>query len=294
MRRYKLIIAQTVFILAGLPMLACAENSASLVHQGNRLYKEKQYDAALKLYNEAQIKNPDSAQINYNIGIAQYRKGDYNLAIASLEKATISREKLLEAAANFNIANAKYKLGKLKENTDLEQTVNLLRQALDYYKRAIELDARDQDARINHELVEKELKTLLDKLKQQQEKQKEEQQQENKEAQAQQQGAQGQEQNKQKQNAEEKKAAESQEQKAAEAQKQEGVKEEKQGKEAAEEKKEGQGQESQAAQSQNEEAKEMTKQEASQLLEGYRQEEDASGKLEDRRRGSDSSVLKDW
>ncbi|MFA7294677.1 MAG: tetratricopeptide repeat protein, partial [Candidatus Omnitrophota bacterium] len=168
------IILQSILVIFVSYSYCFAESSCGLVNRANSLYKQKKYDEAIKLYNEAQIKSPDSAEINYNIGIAQYKKEDYLLAVSFLEKATVSKDKILESRANFNIGNAKYKLGKLKENTDLKETVNLLRQSLDYYKRAIELDSKDEDARVNHELVEKELKMLLDKLKQEQDRKKEE------------------------------------------------------------------------------------------------------------------------
>ena len=277
MRKSILIMLQAIFISLGLYLFSFAEDSSGLVDKANNLYRQNKYDEALKLYNEAQIKSPDSAQIVYNIGIAQYKKGDYALAVASFEKATASRDKSLESKANFNIANAKYKLGKLKENTELKETISLLRQSLDYYKRAIELNSKDEDARINHELVEKELKSLLDKLKQEQDKQKEqaEQKKEGKEGQQQ-----GQSQNKEQENKQGQQGQKQEEAKqASEARQDEGQKQNQ-----AEEQK-GQA---------GEETKEMSEREASMLLEGYRQEENSAGKLEDRKKGSSENVLKDW
>ena len=284
MKRSVAIILQAIIILFGFCLYSFAEDSANLVAKANSLYKQSKYDEAIKLYNEAQIKSPDSAEISYNMGVAQYKKGDFASALNSFEKATASKDKILESKANYNIGNAKYKLGKLKENTELKETVSLLRQSLDYYKRAIELNPKDEDARINHELVEKELKTLLDKLKQEQDKKKEqsEQEKEKKEAQGQQGGKQ--------------QAAQAQEGKTDGQKKEElrVAKEDKETKEAnqAKEQKEKQGQEEkgQAA----EEAKEMSEKEASMLLDGYRQEENSTGKLEDRKSGSSGDVLKDW
>jgi tetratricopeptide (TPR) repeat protein len=276
------IILQSILVIFVSYSYCFAESSCGLVNRANSLYKQKKYDEAIKLYNEAQIKSPDSAEINYNIGIAQYKKEDYLLAVSFLEKATVSKDKILESRANFNIGNAKYKLGKLKENTDLKETVNLLRQSLDYYKRAIELDSKDEDARVNHELVEKELKMLLDKLKQEQDRKKEEseQDQSQEEAQEKKQGEQKQEQQ----------AALGQEQKTEEQKKEEAktaseVK-------PAEEQKQAQTEESKAGSA--EEMKEMSEQEASMLLEGYRQEENSAGKLEDKKKGFSEEVLKDW
>ena len=282
MKKSIFIILQSILVIFVSYSYCFAESSCGLVNRANSLYKQKKYDEAIKLYNEAQIKSPDSAEINYNIGIAQYKKEDYLLAVSFLEKATVSKDKILESRANFNIGNAKYKLGKLKENTDLKETVNLLRQSLDYYKRAIELDSKDEDARVNHELVEKELKMLLDKLKQEQDRKKEEseQDQSQEEAQEKKQGEQKQEQQ----------AALGQEQKTEEQKKEEAktaseVK-------PAEEQKQAQTEESKAGSA--EEMKEMAEQEASMLLEGYRQEENSAGKLEDKKKGFSEEVFKDW
>lgn len=284
MRKPVLIILQAVIMLGSFCLLSFAEDGAKIVNQANSLYRQKKYDEAIKLYNQAQIKSPDSSEINYNIGIAQYKKGDYNLAVNFLEKATFSKDKILESKANFNIANSKYKLGRLKENTELKETVSLLRQSLDYYKRAIELNSQDQDAKINHELVEKELKILLDKLKQEQNKEVQEQDQSQGKKEQQEKGGADTEQVKQQQ------AASDQEQKAQE-QKKEEAKERKEIKQA-EEQKENQGKE--PKDQVLEEAKDMSKEEANMLLEGYRQEENSAGKLEDKKKGNVGEVLKDW
>jgi len=290
MRRSIFIISQVLFILSGFYLYSFAEDSAGLVNKANSLYRQKRYDEAIKLYNEAQIKSPDSKEINYNIGIAQYKKGDYNTAINLLEKATVSKDRILESKANYNIANAKYKLGKLKENTDLKETVNLLRQSLDYYKRAIELNSKDEDAKINHELVEKELKMLLDKLKQEQDKKKEQSEQKNETKEGQGQSQEGQQENKQGGQGEKQQAAQAEEKKTDEQSKEEArlareAKNSEEGKEKQEGESKGQA---------SEEAKEMSEKEANMLLEGYRQEENSSGKLEDRKRGPLGDVLKDW
>ena len=274
------IILQSILVIFVSYSYCFAESSCGLVNRANSLYKQKEYDEAIKLYNEAQIKSPDSAEINYNIGIAQYKKEDYISAVSFLEKATASKDKILESRANFNIGNAKHKLGKLKENTDLKETVNLLRQSLDYYKRAIELDSKDEDARVNHELVEKELKMLLDKLKQEQDRKKEESEQEKKTKEEQDQSQQEAQEKKQGGQKQEQHAALGQEQKAASEVK------------PAEKQKQAQTEESKAGSA--EEMKEMSEQEASMLLEGYRQEENSAGKLEDKKKGFSEEVLKDW
>lgn len=247
---------------------AFAENSATIVAKANKLYKAKKYDEALALYQEALKADSDSVVINFNIGAAQFKKKNYSSAISSLEKAALSRDKAWEAKTNYNIGNAKYKLGKQKEAASPSKTAALLREALDYYKRAIELNNKNKAAKVNHELVEKELKALLDKLKQQKDSEGKGQKQEGRQGEAQ--------------------------------EKEEGSAGEPLGKQAGEEPQEKDvGEEREDAQTQNEgwtqeEAKEMSDKEALMLLEGYRYEEDAQGRIQDIHRGYIGEVDKDW
>lgn len=273
--------------------LAFAEDSAKIVSGANRLYSAGKYDEALKSYNEALLGNPDSSAINYNMGTAYFKKGEYESAISAFEKALISSDKALESKANYNIGNSKYKLGKLKENTDLSNTVKLLRESLDYYKRAIELDANDKDAKLNHEIVEKELKILLNKLKQQQENKDKQKGQNEKQEQKDKQQAENKSEN---QSQEQKKQAQAQEQdnetKTIDEQNQTQEKEAQMNKTQQENKEETSKPEETA--SAPEGLKEMSAQEAKMLLDGYRQEENAKGEIKDTTRGYPADVLKDW
>ena len=160
------------FFLLSLPSAVLASSAAKDIRQGNRFYKQGKYDDALAKYSSAQTELPDSSIINFNIGSAMYKKGDFQNAVDAFTRALVTEDKDLEARANYNIANSKYSLGNLKINTDLSGAVRLYRDSLDYYKRAIELNQDDSEARYNHELVEKKLKVLLDRLKNQPEKEK--------------------------------------------------------------------------------------------------------------------------
>ena len=56
--------AQIIIIILSLRIFAFADNPVTMVGKANNLYKQKKYDEALTLYNQAQLKNPDSAEIN--------------------------------------------------------------------------------------------------------------------------------------------------------------------------------------------------------------------------------------
>ena len=283
----KFVICNSLLVTLYLSLFTCsvfAESSAGVVKNANKLYENKKYDDALREYNKALTKSPDSAVINFDIGAAQYKKGDYEKALGSFTKALISEEGKLESKTNYNIGNSKYKQGVLEENTNLSSAISLLKDSLDYYKRVIELDEKNKDAKFNHEFVEKKLKVLLDKQKQQQ-KQKQDKKKEGKKKDK---GEQGKE-KQQKQKAEKNKEKEKQEA---------GDKEKEKRKEEQGEREKDKGEMEKGKEEQKQKAeksREMSEKEAKMLLEGYRHEEELKDKLKKtRQQGYYSEVLKDW
>ncbi len=79
---------KNLFIVLGL-LMACTvrANDAEVFAKANTLYKQQQFDEALKLYSDLQKKHPTSATLNFNIGNTLFKKGELALAIASFERA---------------------------------------------------------------------------------------------------------------------------------------------------------------------------------------------------------------
>jgi len=270
-----------IFSAAG---VCFAGSVANNIKEGNRLYHQGKFDKALKYYNKAQAEESNSAIVNFNIGAALYQKRDYRKAADAFTKALIAEDPLLEAKASYNMGNSKYRMGKLKVNMDLSNAVSLYRQALEYYKRAIELDPKNTDAKYNYEFVEKELKVLLDKLKHQKQKKQQQSQQsksgEQKKQQSQQPEHQKQQQAQNKEEQQQKKAPGNKEQAQQPVQEEQGKMPE-QGKQ-------------QVQQAQGEQ-KEMSEQEARMILKRCEQQEiSASNTAKNRKRGYYPPVLKDW
>ncbi|MCM8819237.1 MAG: hypothetical protein NC925_00370 [Candidatus Omnitrophica bacterium] len=146
------------------PSLSFADSVKKEINLANKLYQEKKYDEALQKYNEAALKLPDLDILNFNIGATLYKRNAYNEAISYFTKSLASENKNLEADALYNIGNCNYRLGKSIENTNLETSIKYLQEALSYYKQAIQLNQKDNDARINYEFTKKQLELLLDRL----------------------------------------------------------------------------------------------------------------------------------
>lgn len=196
---------------------ASAETLRAKIHGGNVLYEQGLYDKALEVYNDAQVDAPDSAELHFNIGNVKYREEDYENTIETYQKSFKTKDIALEAKAYYNTGNAKYRLGEKTSN------IALWREAMEYYKRAIELDPDDEDAKFNLEFVEKKIKEALSKQqeeqqqqeKQQQQQQQQEQKQESESSQSQQQEQQEQQASKQEEQEEEKAEEEQEEQMGA-------------------------------------------------------------------------------
>jgi Ca-activated chloride channel family protein len=104
---------------------------------------------------------PSSPEVNYNVGVAQAHLGDNDKARQRLTQALVSRRSDLEAAANYNIGNTLFQSAKTQEAQNPQAAAENIKEALQYYRRALELKQNDRDAKYNYELSDKWLKVLL-------------------------------------------------------------------------------------------------------------------------------------
>jgi len=238
--------------------------------QGNRLYAREDYDGALAKYEKAKALSPGLDIAAYDIGAALYKKGDYESAISATTEALSTEKKALEASASYNIGNSKYRLGTAGDDPDPGGAVKFLEESLDYYKRAIELDVSDEDAKFNYEFVNKKLEDLKNKQKQQQKEK-------NKPPEG--------ESEKEKEKKPEDKPEEKPEEKEEEKEKPEEEKEEERKPKEEEKEEESQPKESTGG---------MSEEQAKMLLESHRHDEENKSEKKEKKGWHIPDVLKDW
>jgi Ca-activated chloride channel homolog len=145
--------------------------------EASRLYADGKFDDAASKYNEALVDDPDSALLHYNVGATAYRRGKFDEAAAAWASvAAAEQDAKRTAAAAYDLGNAIYRSGAAAEGADPKKALELYAQALVAYRRAMGADPGDEDAKFNHELVEKKLADLKKKLEEQQKQDQQQQQ----------------------------------------------------------------------------------------------------------------------
>jgi len=148
--------------------LLYADSLYNRMKQGESFYNEEKFDDALNLLVDAQIEAPENIKLKYNIASSHYKMKNYEEAVKGYQDvAATAQDAKVEETALYNIGNAMYRQGKLQE-------------AVEYYKKAIELDLEDKDAQHNLEFVREEIKKKINESKKTEQQQKQQEQKEQK------------------------------------------------------------------------------------------------------------------
>ncbi|WP_420265536.1 tetratricopeptide repeat protein [Candidatus Magnetominusculus dajiuhuensis] len=159
-----LLVVSILVLLVGASEAGIFQNAVS---EGNRLNREGKYDEAIKKYDEAIKKTPESDVLNYNAGTAWYNKGDYQKALGHFIKSMSTKNPDIETRSTYNAGNSHYMIGKSIEEKNPSEAMASFENALQHYKRAIELNDTDTDARRNYELTNKKIQQLKEQQKDQ-------------------------------------------------------------------------------------------------------------------------------
>jgi len=240
--------------------------------EGNKLYKEGRIDEALSKWRDAQIEDPDSDKLHYNIGNGLHGQKKYEDALKEYEKSLNSKDNELQRDAYYNIGNTQYRMGKLLE-------------AIESYKKCLDINPDDEDAKYNIEFVRKKIK---ENLKKEDRKQKESQQKDDNAGEQKERGESSQAQEDQQKEKEAQAAQESEEDKEKQAK-------EEQEKQTVEEKEKSEGRKDEENPSGEEKKGEMSKEDAMRLLDALKDDEkDTQKELRNHPGEGSYRVEKDW
>lgn len=283
-----------IFVAAIFPGPACAVSKRKAVSEGNALYGQGAYADSAEKYRAALENDPESDIINFDLGTALYKHGDYDGAVSYLQKTLLSDDGQLRGKGFYNLGNALYRHGMAKEKSDLSGAISSMEEAMKQYEGALAIRKDDADARHNYEFVKKELGRLRQKQEQQKKDQQDKDQQPQEKSQRSEQRQSGE--------SPSQGGSEEQQQEQKDSQRQQGPSSEDQRKEKPPGTPKAQDEEqtvqSEPRPSQGQipaDARELTQKEARTLLESYQQNEEPQGLLDMYPRKRDAApVLKDW
>ncbi len=310
-----------------MPKMALAFFESAKVKDGNKAYLKGDFDGSIRQYENVLKKKPEWDILNFDLGTAYYKKGDYKKAQDYLQKALLTEKNDLKAKAHYNLGNAYYRGGIAQEEKNIDQAIASLDQSLGHYEQNLLQNKDDNDSKYNSDFVQKELERLKKKKQQQgsqQQQQKDKEKEQNKEDQKNKdQSEQSKEQQSQKKegNSSEEKQSQSSEQKKDEQGKavdQDKVQEQKEGSQKKDDatsqrqeqdKKENKDRSAQSASTEEkkdvaqkketsrvgDEKGELTKKEAEMILNNYQQNKEPKGLFNVlKQKSSSQPVGKDW
>ena len=160
--RYWIIMVFTILLVIS-SLLAAQDKPA-------QLYKKENYEEAMKQYDRILREHPDWEEAHFGKGASLYKLDQTEEAMKEFEQAISTKNPQQKSAVFYNMGNSLLKAQRSEES-------------LPFYKRALELNPQDFDAKHNYELA----KLMMQQQEHQQQNQQQQNQDQNQDQQQQQQ-----------------------------------------------------------------------------------------------------------
>jgi Ca-activated chloride channel family protein len=128
------------------PAMVNGESFNSKISQAMDHYQQEEYDQAANKFLSAEVEKPNNPALPYNLANSNYMGEKYEDALEAYKRAESSTTSpTIKQKALYNMGNTFFRMGKAKE-------------AVGAYKKALEIDPSDMDAKYNLEFVRQEIK----------------------------------------------------------------------------------------------------------------------------------------
>jgi Ca-activated chloride channel family protein len=130
-----------------LPFAAQAKNA------GIEAYQRQDYEGARKDFAAQIERRPDSPELQFNLGAAAYKAGDYDAALGAFSRAVTSSDPRLRGKAAYNLGNTLFQRG--QGQADKAAKIAEWKNALQHYDEALKVAPQDEDAAFNRDVVQR-------------------------------------------------------------------------------------------------------------------------------------------
>jgi Ca-activated chloride channel family protein len=168
---------RAVHLIAGLLFFAGLShaNPSKLFREGNKAYTAGKYADAVDAYRAATLDAPESAEIYYNLGNAQYRVAHFEEAQGSFESAaSLAQTDGMRSQCWYNLANCLVKSAEAVRESEPHAAVQYCRKAAWLYRTALEYNRIFADAAYNLEMTQRIAANIVEEIREQEEKEQQE------------------------------------------------------------------------------------------------------------------------
>ncbi len=142
------------------------QDSAQQINQANTLVRDGRIEEAIAEYQQIQPVEMQRSELEYNLAVAQFRKGDLDAAQSLFQTAASSDDPAIAAASRYNLGNCLYGNALTTAEQDKPAAIEQLHQAISHYRGSLRSNPDNADARANIELAGQLIRKLEEEQKQ--------------------------------------------------------------------------------------------------------------------------------
>ena len=169
-RKYKTVL-QTLLVLV-IAQAAIADSARVSTSQGNKLYKQGNFNEAINSYDQALLDAPAALEPKFNQANSYYRLDDLSKAMDLYRQiAAESKDMKVVAKAKYNLGNSYFQQGSKQKDSSLQKAIDDLKTAIGSWRSVLDIEPENKKAARNIEVARLLIKDLLDQLNKQQQQQ---------------------------------------------------------------------------------------------------------------------------
>ena len=153
-------IAPAVLVAAGLALTAFSGTAHASASDAEKSYLRGDFARADSEYAASARKRPTEAKLQFNVGAAAYKSGDFKTATTAFQSAIKAGAPLVQQGAYYNLGNTEYRVGQQTQQAQPQTTIAHWQAAMKSYDAALQMHPGDADAKFNRDLVQRKLAQL--------------------------------------------------------------------------------------------------------------------------------------
>jgi Ca-activated chloride channel family protein len=169
-RKYKTVFQISLVLV--IAQAAFADSARISTSQGNKLYKQGNFNEAINSYDQALLDAPGALEPKFNQANSYYRLDDLSKAMDLYRQvAAESKDMKVVAKAKYNLGNSYFQQGSKQKDSNLQKAIDDLKTAIGSWRGVLDIEPENKKAAKNIEVARLIIKDLLDQLNKQQQQQ---------------------------------------------------------------------------------------------------------------------------